>query len=651
MGKKTKKEDLKKQSPPPEDTLQQENTQATSQEGSETEVLASPIAEEKKVLEEEEIEVKALEESPKAEELPGETPAEPAAEDTEEEKTDGTFKGWLKSKRGKRILIYIGIALVVIAAIITAAFLMDASTVTLVNSNPEAGSLIGGGRKSSGTVTTIRAQANPGYSFMNWTNEDGSIASPEPAHKITVPESNITLTANWKIIEWDIELNLDGGEFAEEQVSTFTVNSDIIFLSTPVKEGQTFLGWYKDEALTQPAKDYIPTGTTENVTLYAKWAKSYLITYHLGDERASNNPDNPATYTEYANVVLENPIWYEVGESGNLTGGSYRFLGWKDKDGNKIETIVAANKADIELFADWDISKAEYYSTYTRGNTTYLTLGRYPQHILEDPRTVSELKTGIANGTLVADPLTGLYTYKNTLFAKATANPYHNEANTYHSSFSNGEDVEKGKDYFFIVEPITWRLLSGDINKEGAELLLLSEDVLTASAFKGDLTPRIFKGIPVYANNWEYSDIRAFLNETFYNEAFMEGEKTFLLTSTVDFSKKTAHFERFANGTTTDDKVFLLSYADTANTSYGWNHWTITEDARKVAKATDYAKAMGVYASLNSGDEHDAAHWWLRSSGDFEGRASVTSAIGTVGTYSVECAAIGVRPTIKIKLK
>ena len=97
--------------------------------------------------------------------------------------------------------------------------------------------------------------------------------------------------------------------------------------------------------------------------------------------------------------------------------------------------------------------------------------------------------------------------------------------------------------------------------------------------------------------------------------------------------------------------MFLLSYADTANTSYGWNHWTINEDVRKTGKATDYAKAMGVYASLNGGNEHDAAHWWLRSAGDFEGRASVTSAIGTVGTYAVDCPAIGIRPAITVKLK
>ena len=560
-------------------------------------------------------------------------------------------KEFFKSKKGKRLLIYVAIGLAVLAGIIAAAIIMDASIVRLVNSNEEAGHLIGGGRSSSGSTTTIRAQANPGYTFMNWTNADGSIASEEPTHRLTVPESDITLTANWKMTEWDIILNLDSEENTTVYPVSLNVKSETIFLDPPTKDGYTFLGWFKDEALTKVAKDYIPTGTAENVVLYAKWAPSYLITYDLGDPAVSNSPDNPATYTEYNDVILENPIWYEMAD-GVLTGGSYVFLGWYDEDGNKIDKITAATKADITVHARWNISAgAIYYSTYKRGNYTYVDLGRYPQHILEDARTAAELKTKIANGELTADPVTGLYTYQNTLYAKATAKPYQNEANTYRASFSNGEEVKKDTDYFFIVEPIQWRVLSGDPNKAGSEVLLLSEDVLAAGLFRSDTTVRSFDGRTVYANNWEYSDIRRFLNNDFYNESFMTGERKFIISTTIDTGKNTAHYSRYANGKPCVDKVFLLSYADTANTSYGWNHWTINEDVRKIGKATDYAKAMGAYASVNGGNEHDAAHWWLRSAGDFEGRASVTSAIGTVGTYAVDCPAIGIRPVITVKLK
>ena len=483
------------------------------------------------------------------------------------------LKEFFKSKKGKRLLIYVAIGIVVIAATITAAIMMDASIVKLVNSNEEAGHLFGGGRASSGSTTTIRAQANPGYTFKNWTNADGTIASEESAHRLTVPESNITLTANWKITEWDIILNLDSDTNTTAYPTTVNVKSDTIFLDVPTKEGYTFLGWYEDAAFTKPAKDYIATGRASNVILYAQWAPSYLITYDLGDDAVSNSPDNPATYTERKDVVLENPVWYEV-EDGELTGGSYSFVGWYDDDGNKVEKISAAAKKDITLHARWNLSVgAIYYSIYKRGNDTFVDLGRYPQHILENARTVSELKTKIASGELTPNPVTGLYTYQNTLYAKVTATPYQNEAKNYRVNFSNNEEVKEGEVYFFIVEPIKWRVLSG--NPEKAEpVLLLSEDVLSTGLYRSDLTVRSFNGSTVYANNWEYSDIRHFLNNDFFNEAFMTAEKkNFILATSVDFSAKTAHYERYANGKSCIDNVFLLSYLDTANTSYGWNHW------------------------------------------------------------------------------
>ncbi len=554
------------------------------------------------------------------------------------------LKKLARKLRRRKILIGIAIGLVVIAAMVTAAVIMDASTVKLVNSNPDAGSLLGGGRISSGSTITIRAQSNPGYVFTNWTNSDGTIASAEPVHKLSVPESNITLTANWMIVDWDLNLHIGSDDNTTTYPKTFTVKDEDIYLNAPTKTGYTFLGWYEDADFQTPAKDFIPSGTAKNLSLYAKWASSYLITYDLGDPRASNNPENPATYTEYNDVILESPVCYELNANGDLTGGNYTFLGWYDTDGNKISKIVASNKQDITLTARWDLSKPVYYTVYSRDNQQYVTFGRYPQHILDDKRTIAELNQKIENGTLSPNPVTGLYTYNNTLYIKTTATPYQN--NMY---FSDGQSINKDQVYYFIVEPITWRVLSGDPSDPKSDVLLLSEEVLTAHLFRSDLTVRSYQGATVYANNWEYSDIRNFLNNDFYNEAFMEGEASFIEHTLVDFSQKTAHYDRFANGKTTDDRVFLLSYADTANTDYGWNHWTIKEDPSKIAKATDYAKAMGVYASLNSGKEHDGAHWWLRSSGDFEERASVTAAIGTVGTYDVSCKAIGVRPAIKVK--
>ena len=566
------------------------------------------------------------------------------------------WKNLWKNKKTRKLLIIVLVAAVAIAGVVTAAVMLDAGTVKLVNSNPEAGRVTGGGRIANGSAKTIHAIPYEGYEFLNWTNPDGTVASTEADHRLIVPKSTVTLTAHWTTVEYPLTLHLDSDGNTTVYPETFNVKSDILFLDPPTKEGYTFLGWYKDAEFKEEADDYVPTGTTAPVELYARWALSYNVTYDLvyEAEGASNNPDNPATYTEHKDVELNHPIYYEV-KDGVLTGGSYRFLGWRDATTNEVvETLSASWKRDVALVATWDTSKAVYYDTYEKNGATYVDFGRYPQHLLEDKRTIAGLNKGIADGTLVPDA-TGVYTYNNSLFVKVKATPYQNDAKTYHGKFADGSDVKAGEEYFFIVEPITWKVLSGDPSDPDSELLLLSESVLDAHLFREDLTTREFDGKPVYANNWEYSDVRAFLNDEFLTMAFKGGETDFIQTTTVDYSKETSNqmnvnFRKYANGDDCEDKVFLLSYQQMFDTAYGWTPSKYKEDIeKKGAKATDYAKAIGVYASVNKDAEHDNAHWWLRSSGDKEDRAEAVTALGSVGATSVKDDCIGVRPAITVK--
>ena len=63
--------------------------------------------------------------------------------------------------------------------------------------------------------------------------------------------------------------------------ATFTMNSADITLPTPLREGYVFAGWFGTATFTGDVITTIPTASTANVVLYAKWTPiEYPITYN-----------------------------------------------------------------------------------------------------------------------------------------------------------------------------------------------------------------------------------------------------------------------------------------------------------------------------------------------------------------------------------
>lgn len=90
----------------------------------------------------------------------------------------------------------------------------------------------------------------------------------------TVPMSDVVLTAVFKPIVYDITYVLFGGDNAEDNPATFTVEDGYVYLSDPTKDGYMFCGWFTDEDMnSQPVYDgfYAYDYTESSLTLYAKF--------------------------------------------------------------------------------------------------------------------------------------------------------------------------------------------------------------------------------------------------------------------------------------------------------------------------------------------------------------------------------------------
>jgi hypothetical protein len=67
----------------------------------------------------------------------------------------------------------------------------------LQNSLPDASSLYGEGRYEEGSTISVQTYGNEYFTFVNWTDDTGNTVSTDPTFNYTMPDRNVTLTANY----------------------------------------------------------------------------------------------------------------------------------------------------------------------------------------------------------------------------------------------------------------------------------------------------------------------------------------------------------------------------------------------------------------------------------------------------------------------
>ena len=164
--------------------------------------------------------------------------------------------------------------------------------------------------------TAITAPDNPtrkGYTFKGWDKE-----IPE-----TMPAENITVKAQWKINQYTIAFDTNGG--SEISPITQDYGMEITAPANPTRKGYTFKGWDKEIPETMPA---------ENMTVKAQWEiNQYTITFD------TNGGSEIAPITQDYGTKITAP--------DNPTRKGYTFKGW---DKEIPETMPAEN---ITIKARW----------------------------------------------------------------------------------------------------------------------------------------------------------------------------------------------------------------------------------------------------------------------------------------------------------
>ena len=171
---------------------------------------------------------------------------------------------------------------------------------------------------------------------------------------------------------------------SSDPVKTYNAaTGEQVTVTANAKPGYAFLGWYRtidgQLQLVSQEKTYAYTVGKQGVqTVYARFAKTYTITYAWD---ASNSPTDqtiPETGTATAGMTYPLPQTFVKGQTtcpGSKNGipGNWVFQGWKkDGKGEVLGAEIANVREDMHLVGSWDfIPNAQYDLSYSMGDTEH----------------------------------------------------------------------------------------------------------------------------------------------------------------------------------------------------------------------------------------------------------------------------------------
>ena len=205
---------------------------------------------------------------------------------------------------------------------------------------------------------TLPYPLRPGYEFAGWTLDGSGMLPFTPLIIYPGTTGNLHYKAEWRLAEYTITMDLNGGSGQEKVV--YTITDEDFELPTPTRNGYEFVGWTGERITTPQTSVKIPKGSTGNKAYTANWK---VIRYTI------------TLVTNGGAVIASIP--YTVEDSVTLPippdRPGYEFSGWVlDGSGQFPSTpmIIPAGSTGDRLYkAEWRV--ATYTITYVSHGKAY----------------------------------------------------------------------------------------------------------------------------------------------------------------------------------------------------------------------------------------------------------------------------------------
>ena len=198
----------------------------------------------------------------------------------------------------------------------------------------------------------------PGYEFAGWTLDGSGMLPSTPLIIYPGTTGDLRYKAEWRLAEYTITMDLNGGSGQEKVV--YTMTDEDFELPTPTRNGYEFVGWTGERITTPQTSVKIPKGSTGNKAYTANWK---VIRYTI-------------TLVTNGGAVIAS-IRYTVEDSVTLPippeRPGYEFAGWVlDGSGQFPSTpmiIPKGSTGDRIYKAEWRVES--YTITYVSHGKAY----------------------------------------------------------------------------------------------------------------------------------------------------------------------------------------------------------------------------------------------------------------------------------------
>lgn len=349
-----------------------------------------------------------------------------------------------------------------------------------------------------------------------------------------------------------------------------------------------------------------------------------------------------------------------------------------------IKTSAVSNGVCEEKYIDINVKVTDY----NQGDI--IEFGNYPQSEITDETTLKKLNSltlnwksyGYYSGDWKGSYSTSGYDYPGIMtssnymrYADVSYNGIRYRAVYFDSyrpdvtyadlsvSVLHSRQIDNGYKtehiYWFIFEPIKWRVLDPQIGLVMSEKVIDSQPysnyVIKSGQYFGDWGGNAYWGNDNkthYASDYAESDLRDWLNNDFYNTAFNDTQKSNINNTSLNNSSyltikgSTSSLAPELDSESTNDKIFVLSYSEALNSSYGFKTSFSEKDSAKSLYISDYGKCQGGFCA----DSTNTARWWLRTPGATSLEACGVAYQGTVysGSLTVCETQNGVVPAMRL---